>query len=271
MPGKTIDLTFDLTTWNTGAVADFVNTIWKPAVTAVPTAGTITPVSQNGRTFTFRYTAPAQPGRYQIAFSVDTWPSLTTEVTVAANPNAPRLITGSLRSDEGDPAIGVKVYLNSLAGAPDRSATSDDNGTYTFTNVPDGDYLLYFSADRFVNEYAGDTRNSANATVFKMRNGATIVYDRTMRTSTLVYGTVSNHDGTPAVNAVVALVDIPSGKTVQTLRTDATGYYSWTELPTAASTTMVVTSADGKHQWRLVDKNGAPVALSSVSVDVTLP
>jgi hypothetical protein len=256
LPGKTIDLTFDLTTWNTGAVADFVNTIWTPAVTAVPTAGTITPVSQNGRTFTFRYTAPTQPGRYQIAFRVDTWPSLTTDVTVAANPNATKLVSGLLQSDRGGPAAGVKVYLNSLAGAPDRSATSDANGNYSFANVPDGDYLLYFSDPQFVNEYAGDTRNSANATVFEMRNGASITYDRTMRSAMSVYGTVTNSDRTPAANAVVTFVDMASGKTVLTLRTDAAGNFLWTEQPVFVPTTLVVTSADGKHQWRLANSSG---------------
>jgi vitamin B12 transporter len=52
-------------------------------------------------------------------------------------------------TDERDASIaGAEVRLRSRAGA-ELSATTDDNGTYTFTNVAPGDYVLEIRANGF--------------------------------------------------------------------------------------------------------------------------
>src|SRR5580698_4299956 len=79
-------------------------------------------------------------------------------------------ITGAVKDPQGQPIPGATLTLFSRTGAAGNATTSDSSGSYRFTGLPEGDYLLraaapgfalFLAEDIHLNSGASETRNVA--------------------------------------------------------------------------------------------------------------
>jgi beta-lactamase regulating signal transducer with metallopeptidase domain/uncharacterized GH25 family protein/thiol-disulfide isomerase/thioredoxin/Leucine-rich repeat (LRR) protein len=161
------------------------------------------------------------------------------------------VIGGTVKNEDGKPIAGVKVEVNcdgadclsSLANGSDARVT-DAQGRWTLDNVPEGDAIrlsLRLNHPNYASDqHWGDLQNGQNVTLAAFRaKTATIVMPRGIA----VTGAVTDADGKPVADAVVAWGDSPYGEhsgIPHEVRTDAKGVYLIPTLPPGPMTLTVM-------------------------------
>ncbi|MCK1244256.1 carboxypeptidase regulatory-like domain-containing protein [Streptococcus uberis] len=146
--------------------------------------------------------------------------------------------------DAGEPGIpGVTVILTNPDGSTE-TTTTDENGHYEFTDLPNGDYTVTFETP---NGYTPTTSNTGDDTKDSDGQVVKVTVDGSdnptidsgfVKEVHTIGDTVwedTNKDGIqdagePGIPGVTVTLTNPDGTTVTT-RTDANGHYEFTELP----------------------------------------
>jgi protocatechuate 3,4-dioxygenase beta subunit len=139
-------------------------------------------------------------------------------------------ITGRLMKQDGTGLAGAGV---TLSGGQTQTATTDSNGAFFFTNLPDG--ASYTVTPALVNY----TFAPASKSFDDLGADQAVAFTGTLNKYTLS-GQVSDPAGKPLAGVTVAL----SGAQAATATTDAAGNYSFTNLPAAANYTVTASKAD---------------------------
>ena len=148
--------------------------------------------------------------------------------------------------DAGEaPLPGVTVTLDEGAtGTPQFTTTTDANGKYTFTNVPNGVNVV---AAKLV----GYTATTTNPAVVSVAGGATATDNIGLAPAAVVSGVAFedlNGNGTqdagePGLSGVTVTLQGPNGAAPMTATTDANGRYAFSGVADGASTVTVTAPA----------------------------
>lgn len=163
-------------------------------------------------------------------------------------------ITGQVKDAAGTMIDGAEVSLT--VGGTKYSALTNTSGFYSIPNVPVGtDYTVTVSKEYYttataehVNVAAGDTTSGVDLTVISTNPTGTIE------------GTVKDTSNVASPQAVAgAEVRISNGALVyETVTTDASGYFSLSNLPAKSGYTVTVTKP-GYQSWTVTAKAGSPL------------
>jgi Carboxypeptidase regulatory-like domain/Bacterial TSP3 repeat/Bacterial Ig-like domain (group 2) len=168
--------------------------------------------------------------------------SLLTPVILNVSLPASGSVTGTVFNADGTVAPFAQIALSSSALARDNFANADEQGNFTFINVPVGPFSLQAADQNFVT-FATVTGNLANA-------GDSVTLNIILPATGSVKGTIFNADGiTPAANAGVRVENIdstgPQGFYQQDLNADNSGNYSLGNVP--VGTIRVSSSSAGNN------------------------
>jgi hypothetical protein len=159
---------------------------------------------------------------------------------------------------DGEPGVpDVTVVLKNGAGAQVGTTTTDENGKYQFSDLPDGSYQVCFDLSTVPAEYAGYLLTKPNAgddgadsdadpatgctepVVLGVGKRENLTLDAGIRPPNRVGDLVwvdTNRDGLqdpdePGVPGVTVTVKTPDGTVVGTMTTDPNGKYLFDKLP----------------------------------------
>jgi hypothetical protein len=143
-------------------------------------------------------------------------------------------VSGTVRSGSSSgPAIpGVQVSLTDAAGTPAFSATTDENGDYSITSVPDGDYTLSVPTVTY-----GGVKYQAYSAAITVSGGdvshdIVLTPDSSTPSAYTVSGTVrSGSSSGPAIPDVQVSLTDAAGTPAFSATTDASGNYSIPSVP----------------------------------------
>ncbi|MEM9496133.1 MAG: SdrD B-like domain-containing protein [Pseudomonadota bacterium] len=157
--------------------------------------------------------------------------------------------------DGGEPGVpGVTVQLKDAAGNVLRTTTTDASGTYTFTDVPAGGYIIgvlapdgfsYSAPNRTTDDLDSDLNQTTGMSgVFHIANGQTIDVDGGIvppaqpQGGTFTGRVWRDEDddgvqdgGEPGVPGVTVQLKDAAGNVLRTTTTDASGTYTFTDVP----------------------------------------
>ncbi len=177
------------------------------------------------------YFSHVVPGMMGLNISADGYTETATKFRITNNMpkiqvqlDQATLLSGKVVDSKGRPIFGATILLGkNRYQKMDNIHTSDENGEYTFTHLPQnaGDVVLTVEAEGF----APDLK------IVSLSPGGTQVQFQ-LNKGRVLKGLVVDSDGRPIVNADVSVL---SWREHQTLlwheRTDATGRFCWTSAP----------------------------------------
>jgi hypothetical protein len=139
-------------------------------------------------------------------------------------------ISGKITDSGGTPLSGVSM---SLTGSQTSTATSDANGNYSFANLPaGGDYMVVPALTHF--QFTPVSRNFTDLSSDQQTS-----FQGTLNKHS-ISGKLTDSSGTPMSGVSISL----SGSVVSTATTDATGNYSFANLPAGGSYSVVPVSSE---------------------------
>lgn len=191
----------------------------------VPSADQATPV------------AVASGAHSQADFALKSWGGLSGKVTNART---------------GMPVAGAEVQaFNEERGLGSKRAftsISQEDGTYTFSGLPTGRYIITAQAAGYLREYWQEADSLRNATLVTMENGNSLTgIDFTLSTGGSIAGVVTGEANQPVADARIE-VRSQNDRIKVTGRTDAAGHYEITGL--RSGTYLVQAAAAGYvTQW----------------------
>ncbi|MBK7137630.1 MAG: hypothetical protein IPH74_00820 [Bacteroidetes bacterium] len=158
--------------------------------------------------------------------------------------------------EDGEPGIGVLVLIDGITGDTLRSTTTDVNGLYLFTNVPQGSYQVGFDVSGVSGNYVGTIQNAGGDdnvdSDADSNTGLTGVFnfdptngdDLSVDAGFIPQANIGNYvwsdldgdgvqeDGEPGIEGVlVYLIDGITGDTLRSTTTDVNGLYLFTNVP----------------------------------------
>ena len=150
-------------------------------------------------------------------------PGKTTTIEVKVRPLGG--VSGTVENISSETLLkGVRIQLQDRAGNVLQDTTTGDDGSFRFRGLARGTYIVRLvlpkgylaqgDSDQLV-EVTGTGEVRADLQVYRHGN---------------VQGRVTTEDGQPLTDAEVALVD-SAGVVIRTARTDATGTYTFTDVP----------------------------------------
>lgn len=143
------------------------------------------------------------------------------------------VLTGAVTSTAGDPLAWVNVTATSPDGSTSGTATTNEDGTYRLTGLPDGQYSVCFDAafaaggtapDGYVNQcYDGKPYGTSDPTLVTLTSGTvTAGINASLADGGAISGTVRDASG----NAVESSVTIWDGTTTTWAYAGSDGAYS---------------------------------------------
>lgn len=206
--------------------------------------------------------APVAPRGVRILISIAILAMLTALLTAAGGAGrafadgGTASVSGTVTaSDTSNPISDVSVQLTSQDGSYFDSATTGDDGTYSFATIPAGSYTLTFQPDQTTNyliQWWNDKNSQETPTYFSVADGQVLTgFDAALQPGATISGTVDGADalgtGLAGVNVNVQSTDgLYSGQA----QTDADGNYTVIALP-ADAYNIDFQPSDGIHveQW----------------------
>jgi 5-hydroxyisourate hydrolase-like protein (transthyretin family) len=152
-------------------------------------------------------------------------------------------ISGTVRSSTGAhaPIAGVQVRLYKAPYTSSAATTTDENGQYSFTRLPAGDYKVWFrdTTGAWVSNYGGNASTLDESTALSVSNDSRLV-DGTLapKTSTpppppnsgVISGTVTELDGVTPIAGLQVRISVVGSTGSRAVTTAANGTYSFTKL-----------------------------------------
>ncbi|AUC75560.1 carboxypeptidase regulatory-like domain-containing protein [Olleya sp. Bg11-27] len=173
------------------------------------------------------------------------------------NSPAPGSVSGTILDENGDPVSGIVLTLDDGdAGTVDPTATTDASGNYSFTNVPVGEYTVEQTTPANTTVVDGDTTDDGDTVVNTDTTDSSIPVtvtagevdaDNNFENSPApgsVSGTILDENGDPVSGIVLTLDDGDAGTVDPTVTTDASGNYSFTNVPVGEYTVEQTTPAN---------------------------
>jgi hypothetical protein len=186
------------------------------------------------------------------------------EVAVTVNFERGGVISGKVTDEEtGEPidptnAPSVSLYRADTLQKTKYTESLEDDGTYTFKNVPPGEYMVKFSANSYTSEYYNDRFNVEDATsiVVAASNGEepnTYTADAALaKNSSLAVQLLDKDTNEPILdtNFTLTLYDVNSGTTedVDLKDIDKTGVHTFTNV-TPGTYQLFVSGWGYEDQW----------------------
>ena len=144
-------------------------------------------------------------------------------------------ISGTITDEQsGDPIAGVTIYVYTANYGYGAYAYTDQNGTFTTSALPPGDYKIQYNAP-YQSAYLSEWYN--NKTSFNTADPVTLGTTDTTANASLakgarISGTVTaDGTGTPIVNATVYVSQVDGYATVASGYTDQNGIFTTSALP----------------------------------------
>ncbi len=166
------------------------------------------------------------------------------------------VITGTVTDEHGAPVAGATVSVNYDNGGT--GASTDVNGTYVFTDLPDGTYTVSARAPNLLEQTVGP---------FALVAGQHETANLQLQVAGTLSGRITDGDGHGIANANISVSGSTAiGTVADFATTDPTGHYALSSLRTGDYTTYV--SADG-----FAPLNAAPVSVTegaTTPLDLTL-
>jgi len=131
-------------------------------------------------------------------------------------------ISGKVTSG-GNPLVGVMM---SLSGTRSAQTTTDINGNYSFSSLPDGTYTITPSMSGYIFNPSSITVNISGSNAINQNFTATLSGSQTYSISGRVYMTLSWGRVLPLSGVTMTMTGLSSAITT----TDSNGYYSFTGL-----------------------------------------
>lgn len=152
-------------------------------------------------------------------------------------PSGTATLTGIVLTEAGLPVSGTHVTLTAPAFQAKETET-DEEGRFTFTNLPENPLELRASAPAFLEAVYGEKRPGSPGTPIRLRAGQRLnVVIRLFRGSSIT-GSVADDDGQPVAAIKVwatRLMPLSDGEMLQlptqSAETDERGHYRITGLP----------------------------------------
>lgn len=157
---------------------------------------------------------------------------------------SPGTIAGRLIDSNGEPVPDAEVNANSVDGSSYAYGRTDTDGRYAIEVGP-ADYQIQFRVDGG-EQWAYGRDSQADAAVFTLPAGGTVVVDETLRPTGSLAGSVTDATGQPVPGAFVTLYrdQLYAGQAY----TDESGRYGFTRV-FAGRYAVQVTGPDGGSQW----------------------
>jgi S-layer protein (TIGR01567 family) len=139
---------------------------------------------------------------------------VSTDETVTANIilQTGGIITGSVTAFNGNPVANAYVYTSCPGYG---GASTDNNGNYTISGLPAGNYAVYASAP-----YGSDL--AGNSTNISISPGETVTANIILQKGGIITGIVTTSNGTPVANAYIYAQGSGYGSNI----TDINGNYT---------------------------------------------
>ncbi|GAA2378324.1 hypothetical protein Cme02nite_19390 [Catellatospora methionotrophica] len=153
-------------------------------------------------------------------------------------------IAGQL-TDGGQPVSGARVQASSVNGRHWLDATTDGTGHYEITDVPGGDYRVYFDPDGRPGQYAYGQVDYSAATLIAVPAGGQVTVDDQLLPTGIISGTFRDRAGNGMSVAVQADPNGPG--TGGSTQADQDGHYALRLLPGSYRITFEV--SPGNYQY----------------------
>jgi Carboxypeptidase regulatory-like domain len=154
-----------------------------------------------------------------------------------ALPSGTATLTGTVLTENNSPVSGALVTLTAL-GFQAKETESDEQGRFTFANVPEESVELHASAANFLEAVYGEARPGSPATPIRLRAGERFDVVIHVFRGSVIAGSVVNDDGRPVAGIKVwasRLRPLSDGEQLQvpirSAETDDRGNYRINGLP----------------------------------------
>jgi VCBS repeat-containing protein len=133
---------------------------------------------------------------------------------------------------DGQPIPGTAISLIRInGGGVQANTTSDANGHYLFSNVPDGQYTIRYTGPWQMIEYIGGGRVYPDAQFITITAGTIYQEDYWLDPAGTFTGSVTDVNGQGIAGVTVRLLQADTGLTYRSFTTDATGHWSTPMMP----------------------------------------
>ena len=161
-------------------------------------------------------------------------------------------VTGRVRNSDGTSATGLRVTLNDSSGSTKSTTTTGSNGTFSFSNLENGNYTIYIDSFGGHVNLTIDGENHDIGTVTLGSSGTT-----TTTGTGSIYGVVRTTDGAIVSGATITVS--PDTRSVRTaIRSNYAGEYYIDGL--TPGNYVVTASLDGES-----DQVGVGVTANNIS------
>lgn len=114
-------------------------------------------------------------------------------------------ITGSL-TDNGAPVAFAEVEISDADFTYSDFTTTDENGEFSFSDVPPNDYRMLFRLPGSTGQYWPQAMSEEDAGFITVTEGVVVTIDETVAPHGSITGTLTTADGSPAVNEQVLAI-----------------------------------------------------------------
>jgi protocatechuate 3,4-dioxygenase beta subunit len=161
-------------------------------------------------------------------------------------------LSGTISTVEGEPLVGIEVFVESTEGGSYESADTEENGKYTVYDLPAGNYKVEFYANGqyYESQWYKSETSEAGATVIALSAGENDTgVNAALNADATISGTVTAAGGDP-LQGVAIYVQSTEGGSSGNATTEANGTYTVPGLP--AGNYKVEFYANGQYyetQW----------------------
>ena len=138
-------------------------------------------------------------------------------------------ISGLVSNSAGDPLAGVQVYVRSDDGSLQRSVDTGEDGRYSVSGLPPGDYSVRFEADsqNYAAEYYDNQTVEQSATLVTVAGDAPVTgIDATLESGGAISGTIRNSTGQPISGVQVNAFSWTGSQQLAYAYSDSLGRYT---------------------------------------------
>lgn len=140
-------------------------------------------------------------------------------------------LSGTITDAEGAPASGQCLQLGTTVPAYVDAVCADDDGLWSITELPAGEYVIFFPDEEgAVGQWAGGM-SAATAQRWTVPQGGSVTADVQLLALATIEGDVTDASGHPAVDGCVSAYRSPSVSYVGYACADPLGHFSIDVLP----------------------------------------